>query len=322
MMDLTIPYYEDNSRVSNSAIGWFLNKGPAFFHAKLLGEVEEEPTSSMDRGTLIHMFLLQPEEYRKTYLVWTLPKPQSDKQEKFCQAYINSVEIEPDLRLLSAFKAAYSTTGLSDDKMLSKAKEIALQLKDYIEYLKTKDRTLISMYDYRQLMLIQNNIEEHKLAKLLLNPKIGETHHEFHINWELHGVPCKSLLDSVNFDFDKKICTLMDIKTTVKIGHFEDSINQYDYTRQLEFYTMALKWYLENERDEDPTKWEFQWYIVAINTVGSNEVRVFRFTNEQIAQASVKILYAIDEINWHRNNNKWNHRREYYEGDGSETLNL
>lgn len=26
-----IPYYEDNTRISNSAIGWFLNKGPAYF---------------------------------------------------------------------------------------------------------------------------------------------------------------------------------------------------------------------------------------------------------------------------------------------------
>lgn len=29
MMNIEIPYYEDNTRISNSAIGWFLKKGPA-----------------------------------------------------------------------------------------------------------------------------------------------------------------------------------------------------------------------------------------------------------------------------------------------------
>ena len=27
-MDISIPYYEDNTRISNSNIGWFLKKGP------------------------------------------------------------------------------------------------------------------------------------------------------------------------------------------------------------------------------------------------------------------------------------------------------
>lgn len=27
-MDISIPYYEDNTRISNSNIGWFLKKDP------------------------------------------------------------------------------------------------------------------------------------------------------------------------------------------------------------------------------------------------------------------------------------------------------
>lgn len=33
-----IPYYEDGSRISNSAIGWFLNKGPAYLRNMLDGK--------------------------------------------------------------------------------------------------------------------------------------------------------------------------------------------------------------------------------------------------------------------------------------------
>lgn len=321
-MDLSIPYYEDNTRLSNSAIGWFLNKGPAYFHAKLSGTVEDETSSAMTRGTAIHMYFLQPEEFKTTYLVWSLNRPQSDKQEQFCKELINTVELEPDKALLSAYKKVYSTTGKSDENSLLKAKEIASTLKDYIEYLRDPKRELISMYEYQRLKQLETAMNKHKLAKELLNPTQGEVHHEFHINWELHGIPCKSLLDSVHFDFDKKICTLMDLKTTVKIHHFEDSVNQYDYTRQLEFYTLALLWYLEHERQEDPTVWHFNWYIIAIDTTGENSIRVFKFTDEQVIPKSVQILYAVDEIKWHIEKDLWEYTRAYYEGDGAEQLNL
>lgn len=322
MMDLSIPYYEDNTRVSNSAIGWFLNQGPAYFHAKLSGTIEDETTSAMYRGTAIHMYFLQPEEFKNHYLVWTSPKPKSKQQEDFCKEIVNSIEIEPNKALLSAYKKAYRTNGKTDENILSEATQLAKELKDYIEYLRNPERELLSMYQYQQLKILEQSVNTHKLAKELLNPTQGEVHHEFHINWELHGVPCKSLLDSVHFDFDKKICTLMDIKTTTKINHFEDSVNQYDYTRQLEFYTLALLWYLENERNEDRTAWKFKWYIIAMDTNGTNSVRVFEFSTDQVIMSAVKIMYAIDEIKWHTENNLWEHSRAYYEGDGAEKIQL
>lgn len=317
-----IPYYECMDRISNSAIGWFLNKGPSYLHKKLSGEVEDETTSSMAKGTTIHMYLLQPEEFQKTYKVWTGAKPASTQQEKFCQEVARSVEIEPNKALLSAYKRVYSTAGKMDDNLLNKASELAKTLNEYIEYLKNPEYECISPYEYSRITKIGENIRRHKLASRLINPGTGELHHEFHINWELHGVKCKSLLDSVHFDFDNKVCTLMDLKTTAKIAHFEDSVNQYDYTRQLEFYTMALIWYLENERGEDPTKWHFDWYIIAIDSIGDGEIRVFKFTDDQVIGSAVKILYAIDEIKWHAEHNLWDYRRAYYEGDGSETLSL
>lgn len=321
-MDLSIPYYEDNTRISNSAIGWFLKEGPAYLHSKLSGVAEDETTSAMTRGTAIHMFFLQPDEFKNTYCIWNSKKPASPQQETFCRELVNTVEIEPDKAILSAYKKAYRTNGKSDQNLLLEASSLAKELKDYIEYLRDPVRELITMYDYKQLQKLEQSVNTHKLAKKLLYPTQGEVHHEFHINWELHGVPCKSLLDSVHFDFEKKICTLMDIKTTVKINHFEDSVNQYDYTRQLEFYTLALSWYLEHEREEDPTVWHFDWYIIAMDTTGNGRVRVFKFTDDQVTLQSVKILDAIDDIKWHIENNLWDHSRAYYEGDGAETLNL
>lgn len=311
------------SRISNSNIGWFIKYGPAYLHKMLTNPPEEDSTAAMKRGTMIHMYLLQPEEFVETYEQLDITEPKSVNQKKFCELVANSVEIEPDLALLNAYKGAYSTVGQSEDLMLSKAKEIASMLKSYIAYLKDENHKIkISRYDVAMLENIRDNVENHKLAKELLNPSKGNTHYEFHINWEFGGVKCKSLLDSINFDIENKICTIVDLKTTVHIGCFEESMKEYDYLRQLCFYWMAARWYILNELDENPMLWEYAFYIVAIDTVGDNEIRVFKITEEQLFTRCNVITNTLDEIRWHQETGNWEHHKQYYDGDGSETLEL
>ena len=332
-MDISIPYYEDFTRISNSNIGWFLNKGPAYLHKKLSGQLEDETSQSMTKGTMIHEYLLQPEEFQKDYVVWDKSRPSSTNEEKFCQALADSLEIEPNKSLLSAYKAAYSTSGKSDDKILSEATKKASMLKEYIDFLKSRDqREMITPYSVNQLMKIKENISNHKAAcKLLLPADNKNVFHEFHINWEYISskyndveftCPCKSLLDSVSFDYDNKKIILMDLKTTSHLHNFADAVNTYDYTRQLYFYTKALKWYITNELHEDGDTWRFEWYIIAIDSLTS-DIRVFTFSYKQVYGENVeKVRNAIRDIVWHKDNDLWEHSRAYYEGNGIETLNL
>ena len=325
MMDISIPYYEDLSRISNSNIGWFLQKGPAFLHKMLTNPPPEDKNPVLERGTLIHMYLLQPEEFYKTYVVWDKSRPFSVQQEKFCQELASSVEIEPNKAILSAYKEAYSTKGKSEEAMLSEGQKIASTLKDYISYLKDPERKqMISPSEYQMLKKIRNSIEAHKLAKNIINDEeYCENHHEFHINWSWCGsINCKSLLDGLKIDTTRKKVTIYDLKTTAKLWHFEESINMYDYCRQLCYYTMAVEWYLINEMHEHPENWRFEYYIIGIDTTGSNEIRVFKIEQKDVSSKDETILTALDQIAWHQRENKWEHSRAYYEGDGSETLNL
>ena len=52
-MDISIPYYEDMSRISNSNIGWFLKKGPRYLKDMLDGKIEGLKASFLDKGTMI-----------------------------------------------------------------------------------------------------------------------------------------------------------------------------------------------------------------------------------------------------------------------------
>lgn len=348
MMDLSIPYYEDNTRISNSAIGWFLNKGPAFLRAKLDEKIEDESSPQLERGTMIHMYLLQPDEFIEHYSRFTKAKPKSINQEKFCKELVNSTEIELNKKLISAYKSAYSTIGCSNEEILSKAKQIASELKDYMEEVKS-GKKLISDYDVRTLNWLKQNISDHKMAEKLIRPEftiydaktmddesklvggkieglpIAEVlYHEFHINWEHEGLKCKSLLDSLHLDFKNKRYTIVDLKTTAKIYHFEDSIKEYDYLRQLYFYTMAVDWYLKNELGEDPAEWDRSCFIVAVDTINQHDVRVFNILRSDFERNDTenRICNALSEIKWHTETGKWDHSREYYAGNGCETLNL
>ena len=225
-----IPYYEDNTRISNSAIGWFLNKGPAYFRRMLDGKEKGLDLPQLRKGTMIHEFLLQPDKFWDDYVLFDGEKPKSVQAQKFCENLINTVEIELNKQLSDAYRKSYSIVGKSEDKILSEALKISVEYNDYIEAIRSK-KILISQYDLDQLMKIQHNVGEHKLARQLIR-RAGEhgsihVYHEFQINWDYwlidelnHGayttITCKSLLDSCTFNFDTRTCTIMDIKTTAK----------------------------------------------------------------------------------------------------------
>lgn len=332
-MNITIPYYEDKTRISNSNIGWFIKKGPLFLHKMLTEDVQDEKNSILERGTMIHEYLLQPEEFQKDYVVWDKCRPSSAQQEKFCQALASSIEIEPNKAVLSAYKEAYSTINKTDDKMLSEGLKIASTLKDYIDFIKLKDnRKMITIYDVKMLEEIKNNIQNHKLANTLLKNE-GEyadttIYHEFHINWTWYidngdyaYINCKSLLDSIQFDFKNKICTIVDLKTTSKLWNFKESIDTYDYLRQLEYYMLAASWYICNELKENIQEWSFKRYIIAIST-SDYQIKVFDLTKIDYEDEYCKINNVLSSIYWHMSNNLWEHTQEYYEGDGSEIINF
>lgn len=334
-----IDYYSDSSRISNSAIGWFLNKGPAYFRRMLDGKEKGLDLPQLRKGTMIHEFLLQPDKFWDDYVLFDGDKPKSAQAQKFCENLINTVEIELNKQLSDAYRKSYSIVGKSEDKILSEALKISVEYKDYIEAIRSK-KTLISQYDLDQLMKIQHNVGEHKLARQLIR-RAGEhgnihVYHEFQINWDYFAedelnheaytpIACKSLLDSCTFDFNARVCTIMDIKTTAKLWHFEDSMKEFDYCRQLCFYEKAIYWYLTNVLElstDEFYKWRFEFYIIAIDTTGSNEIRVFKLASIQVDSRSDTIHDFMTLYLWHLGTGNWDHSYDYYNGDGSEILNL
>lgn len=333
-MTITIPYYEDMSRYSNSCIGWFLKKGPAYLRNMLDGKEDGLSSSSLTKGTMIHMYLLQEEDFWKEYRITDFDTPSSKQQKDFCLEYVKLQKTDPWMPkeevITTAYKKAYSNKK-TESAVLSEANQILESCDAYIEYLKEEDtRKLITFSDVNMLKTIKKNVKEHKLANSLLFdiPDTSEAYNEFHINWEfpreyhtLH-LPCKSLIDRVIVDHITRKITLIDVKTTVDVHDFAHSVDTYDYGRQLAYYWLAIQWYMLNVKKINvfEEEYTFETYIVAIENNNKHQVRTFKFDPKFLESKLDTIEHAIKEICWHVKENKWEQYREYYEGDGAEEL--
>jgi hypothetical protein len=330
-MDISIPYYEDLTRISNSNIGWFLKKGPRYLKEMLDGK-EGLKASFLDKGTMIHEYILQPEEFWKDYIILDFAVPKVKQQKDLLEFYSTARLVDPfaseDNILLKSYEAAYNNNK-SKEKKIQEAKELVELYQNYIEYFRNKDsKKVISFADFNMLKAIKKNMEDHKKANELLfkYPETFEVHNEFHINWEypnastLGDLPCKSLLDRVMIDHTNKKIILVDIKTTADIYNFKHSIEEFDYCRQLAYYWLAIHWYFKNELKLNIEEYEYETYIIAVQSHDGYEVRVFKFNPKTIEERLVTIDYAIKRIAWHKNNDLWDHMKEYYDEDGAEMI--
>lgn len=333
------PYYEDNTRISNSSIGWFLKKGPLYFRNMLDGKEEGLKLPQLEKGTMIHEYILQPDEFWNDYVILEYDVPKVKQQKEFCDWYATLKATDPledeDKILLNAYNKAYSNK-LSDDSKLAIAKDF---IQRYDEYIKSKSlnntKKAISFADLNMLKTIKSNIEKHKKANKLLTDTPGvESHNEFHINWtfpiktdslkmdenKTWYAPCKSLLDRCIFDHVNKKIILIDLKTTSDVYNFKHSVEEFDYYRQIAYYLLAITWYMKDQ-DIDISDYDCEAYIVAIQTNGSYEVRVFNMFNEtELDSRKNIIINALSELSYHYQTNNWEHTRSYYEGNGTEEL--
>lgn len=323
-MKIDIPYYEDNTRISNSSIGWFLRKGPKYLRDMLDGKEEGLKLPQLERGTMIHEYVLQPDEFWKDYVILEYEVPKVKQQKDFCIAYANSLELVEDTKLLEAYRSSYSNTK-SSEIALNEARELSKKYEKYIEALQSEkdNKKPISFADLDMLKKIKSNLEEHQAAnKLLFDiPKTYDCHNEFHINWEWNNIPCKSLLDRVMFDHVNKKVILIDLKTTSDVYNFKHSVEEFDYYRQLAFYLCAITWYFIEELNLNPDDYDLECYIIAIQTNGNYEVRVFNMLNEEeLLNRKTLIADTLKEISYHISSGNWEHTRRYYENDGVEEL--
>jgi len=178
------------------------------------------------------------------------------------------------------------------------------------------------MFD--QLNEIKLNLRNHIKAKeLLFNDEhavFGNSdklfmQNEFPIYWEYpNGLKCKSLIDRLIIDYEKKTVTLVDLKTSSQLYNFKEKFNEYSYYRQLTFYWLAIFWYFKNElKLSIDDSWTKDTFIVAVGSIEPFEAKVFEITEPTLNKGMLEIAPLMDQLKWHFDNDKWDYDTKYYD---------
>lgn len=322
--------YYDVKAVSNSSLSWFKDS-PKIFKLKFDGELEEPAQSYFEKGQQIHMYILEPEEFDKEYTFLNYERPKSAQQKLFCETFARKKKGSVNEKLLEAYKKAYATKE-SDEKVLEKAKQLKKQYEEFIKFIKISHvytKVLpTSMLD--QFNRIKINLRDHRKAReLLFNDEhnvFGNSDklfikNEFPIYWKYpNGLECKSLIDRIIIDYEKKKVTLVDLKTTFHLYKFKEKVDEYSYHRQLAFYWMAIYWYFSNELKISLDDWEKETYIVAVGTNEPYEVKVFLVRSTKLDEGANEIMPLMDTLKWHFDNNLWEYDVKYYNNILVETI--
>jgi len=321
-----IDYHKLKGYVSNSSLN-LLETSPMKFKEFLYDSIDEEKTNYYDFGTAVHMFFLEPNRFKTDIAIFDYTVPKSTKQKQFCEDFI---KIKKKKTIKDSYSEAYannySIPANNSEKWVEKAEQLYKDLKPYIKYLTTSpNKLVISTKNFKKIKDIAESIKGHKTAsKLLSEPSIIddgiERFSELQILWEYQGIKCKSMLDRVLVDKEKKIITIIDLKTTANLATFKESFVKYHYDRQLVFYGMALAFKAEELfKISNIEEYKIENVILAIDKV-TTEIKTFKILEQNSIQILPEITSLLELAKWHIDNNKFNFTREYYEGDGFEQL--
>lgn len=321
-------YYKIRA-VSSHALSYF-EESPLTFKKLLDDELEQEDKRYLDFGRQVHMKILEPDEFKKSYTVLDYELPKSEQQKLFCTTYVENKTLNKEDRLRLAYNTAYSTKGKSDEKILQDAKDMYDKIKDYLTYL-TKAKKYKEVLTFAKKYKIDScyaEAKKHKLAnELLFDAEIPDngvlTFNELEILWEhpiYKNVPCKSMIDRLIIDTNNKVIKLIDIKTTISLKKFKDSIYDFNYHRQMAFYSLAIYWYIKNILKMEVEDYTFEVYIVAIKHTPHQEAKVIKLSETMLNEGLNEIASLMARISWHFENDLWEYSKQYYEGNGLDKL--
>ena len=329
-------YYAEK-RVSSSSLKWF-EESPKMFRKQLDKEIAQINLSWLETGRQIHMSVLEPDLFEKSYIYLDYNIPKSANQKEFCEEYVNYQKgndpLDEELAKIAAYEKAYNTKGKSEDKVKEESDKLYKSLRHYIEYLeKSKEyKEVMTKSKWDLIQNLKQEVQSHKLASKLMfdsdEQKMNnnyESHNEFVIFWEYpeidgHRTQCKSMIDRFVIDRDNKVIKLIDVKTTSNIGTFKKSVDHYKYHRQLAFYWMAI-FYEFKDVIPDIETYTQETYIVALSTNPElPECKVVTIEESMLVEGIKDIQKQMNKIAWHYKNDLWDYSKEYYEGDGTESL--
>lgn len=185
-----------------------------------------------------------------------------------------------------------------------------------------------------------------KVAELLMNDEFtkdvfteeeDEEYFPKHpIEWVYHtmsgkDIKCKSEVDILKVDHKNKIIYPRDLKTTFDNENFEYAYTKYRYDLQAAFYTMAVRYWADENDMKDYTVYPMEFIV---GDTSSNNRRPIRYQlssadiNYAITGYTLRGVYykgirqLLEEISWAEDTDNWNVSKDVFDANGRLALNI
>ena len=316
-------YYAKDA-ISNSDLG-YLKISPRQFVMRKEREMQTK-TAAMELGTLIHKFTLEPDEF-----IIADVEPVGGKMGKYIEAYfeLEKSGMDEDKIPQMAYQMSGYKPSHSKPETILKSFKNKQENKDYYEFLKNADgKIALTVKDKQVVQGCLTSLRGHVVANKLLfadTDKNVESFNERELYFQQHDVDCKSKLDRLIVDHDKKTVTIVDLKTTSSqvygecqplpnktgitlmrdwhVTGFMYSCLQYSYHRQLAFYI--------NAATAEYPDYDIEAFIIAVDTKGSYDVAVYKLPQEWLDDGNQEIKCLLSEYKHYKEQNNFSVKQGY-----------
>lgn len=136
---------------------------------------ERTSTRSMEKGTLSHMVVLEPDEVENNYIIKNLKVPAAGNAENFCKAMISGMKAQEAFDFAGYKRpkgAKTDTLRVIEEKVAEKTLKTYNNYADYIKYsikAAKEDKQVISEEEFSKAEYKKNKLYENKASRYLLD---------------------------------------------------------------------------------------------------------------------------------------------------------
>lgn len=227
-------YYEVDA-LSNSKLSTILT--PHIFFSKS----EKLESRALLIGSLVDCLLTSPEDFDKLYYMSNSKRPYG-KLGKFIEKLAELGEITEESLSEAYTEAGYQISPKAVNKIFYSSPD---NLDYYAALRNSEGKTVITEDEYKIAFKCIDSIRRSEWSKIYFEKPLEiegkELLHQIPIYFRYGDRDCKSLLDGILIDHDKRTIQPFDLKTTGSdVYEFEKSMLTFGYYRQAAFYRLAL----------------------------------------------------------------------------------
>ena len=326
---------------SSSSLKEFSLDRKKYYRRYILSEdIQDKDNQAITIGKLVETILFEPELFDSKFYLSACANPPTEMMLKFVEALADgTVEAMDDQgNITRSFedisREAYEKSGykLKYEAILNKfsSSDAEIYYNELVD-VRSKNLLVVSANDVENAERIVQELKNNPFTAPIVN-KIDsvqwEIKNQFQIeNYEIDGLPMKSMIDRVNVCHKSKTVFIYDLKCTWSVENFYEEYYLYRraYIQAYVYYKACLSLTMNKKHDwygytVEPPKFivcdSINYYSPLIYTLSTDDLNDAYTGFEYKGRQYPGVWEIIDELKWCMSENIWNISKKNYLNGG------